>query len=103
MSFRWKITTSGHSCCGFGEASEGIEWGEFATFCNDTWGVPAVAQQIKNLTSAHEDADLIPGLTQWVEDPTLPLAAGSADAAQIWHCCVYGISCRRSYDSTPSL
>ena len=31
-------------------------------------GVPIVAQQVKNLTSIHEDAGLIPGLTQWVMD-----------------------------------
>ena len=28
-------------------------------------GIPIVAQQVKNLTSIHEDAGWIPGLTQW--------------------------------------
>ena len=37
-------------------------------------GAPAVAQWIKNLTSIHEDVGLIPGLTQWIKDPTCPQA-----------------------------
>ena len=34
-----------------------------------SFGVPAVVQQVKNLTRIHEDEGLIPGLTQWVKDP----------------------------------
>ena len=32
-------------------------------------GVRTVAHRVMNLTSMHEDAPLIPGLTQWVKDP----------------------------------
>ena len=38
---------------------------------NMTAGVPFVAQQVKNLTSTHEDASSIPGLPQWVKDLAL--------------------------------
>ena len=30
-----------------------------------------MVQQVKNLASIHEGADLIPGLDQWVKDPGL--------------------------------
>ena len=36
-------------------------------------GVPIVAQRIMNLTSVHEDANLIPGPTHEVKDPALTL------------------------------
>ena len=43
-----------------------------------------MAQEVKNLTSIHKNGGLIPGLTQWVKDPTLLKAVVyAADVAQI--------------------
>ena len=36
--------------------------------------VSTVAQWVKTQHSVHEDADVIPGLTQWVKDLAMPQA-----------------------------
>ena len=35
---------------------------------NANVGVPVVAQQVKNLTSIHDDVGLVPGFALWVKD-----------------------------------
>ena len=46
----------------------------FCSFKNIFLGVPVVAEQLTVLTGVHVDVDSIPGLVQWVEDPSLPWA-----------------------------
>ena len=36
------------------------------------YGVPFVAQWLRNPSRIHEDVGSIPGLVQWVQDPVLP-------------------------------
>ena len=48
-----------------------------------------VAQWLTNPTSIHEDVSLVPGLSQWVKDPSLPRAVGvghrrSSDSELLW-------------------
>ena len=47
------------------------------------WGIPTVAQWVKDPTSIHEDVGSVPGLTQWL---------------RIQHCCELRYSCRCSLD-----
>ena len=55
-------------------------------------GVPVAAQWVKNLTSFHEDACLIPGLAQWVKNLEFPqVEAWVTDVTWIWCCCGCGV------------
>ena len=55
------------------------------------YGVPIVAQQVKNLTGIHKDTGLIPGLAQWVKGSgvaTRKLQCRSQmGLGSGWYCC----------------
>ena len=42
----------------------------------EKFGVPVMAQRVKNPTSIHEDPSQIPGLTQWVKNPAMSCGVG---------------------------
>ena len=61
-----------------------------------------MAQWIKDRHCLFEEADSIPGLTQWVKDPVLPEAVASvSDVAGFQYYCGCGTGCSCSFHLSP--
>ena len=65
------------------------QWGGDWSLKERQWGVPLVAQRVKNPTSIHEDVGSTPGLAQWAKEPALPTGCSmghrcSLDLAWLW-------------------
>ena len=55
----------------------------------ELWGVPVVAQWVKDPTSMHEDGRLIPDFARWVKGSSVATSCGvggrcSSDQALLW-------------------
>ena len=60
-------------------------------YLEEVGGVPVVAQQVKNLTSIHEDASSIPGLTQLVKGAGIAVSCGVVHiCSSVWRGCGCG-------------
>ena len=67
------------------------------------WGVPILAQWVKNQTGIHQDPGLTPGLAQWLKDPMLLQVVYVSDVPQSGVAEAVAQAGIFSSNSTPSL